>query len=90
MTEKEKRDKGELYDANYDKALERERIKVKDLCFKYNNLEPSKQKERKELIKEILGSTKSSIKFLINVDFPVLTGPTTPMYISPPVLLDIS
>ena len=61
MTEKEKRDKGELYDANYDKALERERIKVKDLCFKYNNLEPSKQKERKELIKEILGSTKNSL-----------------------------
>ena len=61
MTEKEKRDKGELYDANYDKALKQERIKVKDLCFKYNNLEPSKQKEREELIKEILGSTKNSL-----------------------------
>ena len=61
MTEKEKRDKGEFYDANYDKALKQERIKVKDLCFKYNNLEPSKQKEREELIKEILGSTKNSL-----------------------------
>ena len=34
----------------------------------------------------ILGITMISINRLINVDFPVLTGPTTPMYISPPVL----
>ncbi len=61
MTEKEKRDRGELYDANYDKALEQERIKVKDLCFKYNNLEPSKQEKRKSLIKEILGETKEDL-----------------------------
>ena len=61
MTEKEKRDIGELYDANYDKALEKERIKAKDLCFKYNNLEPNEQEERKKLIKEILGSTKNDL-----------------------------
>ena len=34
----------------------------------------------------ILGTTKFSIIFFMKVDFPVLTGPTTPMYISPPVL----
>ena len=61
MTEKEKRDKGELYDGNYDKALEKERIKAKDLCFKYNNLEPSKGEERKKLIKEILDKTKEEL-----------------------------
>ena len=61
MTEKEKRDKGELYDANYDKVLEEERIAVKDLCFKYNNLKPSKKEERKKLIKEILGETKENL-----------------------------
>ena len=61
MTEKEKRDRGELYDANYDKALEEERIRTKDLCFKYNGLEPSKQEERKKIIKEILGSTKEDL-----------------------------
>ena len=31
----------------------------------------------------ILGITNFSINFLIKVDFPVLTGPTTPIYISP-------
>ena len=31
----------------------------------------------------IFGNTNVSINFLINVDFPVLTGPTTPIYISP-------
>ncbi len=61
MTEKGKRDSGELYDANYDKALEKERIKVKDLCFKYNNLGPSKTEERTKLIKEILGGTKNNL-----------------------------
>lgn len=61
MTEKGKRDSGELYDANYDKALEEERIKVKNLCFKYNNLEPSKTEERTKLIKEILGKTKENL-----------------------------
>ena len=35
-------------------------------------------------------SSQETIKRLINVDFPVLTGPTTPMYISPLVLLAIS
>lgn len=67
MTEKEKRDSGELYDANYNKDLEIERINAKDLCFKYNNLESSKQKEREELIKEILGKTKD--KILIESNF---------------------
>ena len=40
MTEKEKMLAGEIYDANYDKELIQERIKVKDLCYKYNNLMP--------------------------------------------------
>ena len=39
---------------------------------------------------ESSGMTINSIKFLINVLFPVRTGPTTPRYISPPVLLFIS
>ena len=61
MTEKEKRDQNMLYDANYDKTLEEERLKIKDLCFKYNNIEPSKRQERTKLIKEILGKTKENI-----------------------------
>ena len=38
----------------------------------------------------ICGSTNTSMNRLINVDFPVLTGPTTPMYISPFVLACMS
>ena len=38
----------------------------------------------------IFGSTICSMNCLIKVDLPVRTGPTTPMYISPFVLLCIS
>ena len=37
----------------------------------------------------IFGITRVSTTFLINVDLPVLTAPTTPKYISPPVLVAI-
>ena len=40
MTEKEKAQKGYLYDANYDKDLAIERARCKDLCFKYNMCAP--------------------------------------------------
>ena len=38
----------------------------------------------------LINMLTSSINRLINVDLPVLTGPTTPMYISPFVLALIS
>lgn len=34
---------------------------------------------------EFIDGLHSSINLRINVDFPVRTGPTTPMYMSPPV-----
>ena len=42
------------------------------------------------IFSSIPGKATSSINLRINVDFPVRTGPTTPMYISPPVLACIS
>ena len=72
MTEKEKMLKGELYDANNDKSLIEERIKCKMLCFQYNNLSPDKTKERKELIKKIVGKTKGD--FLIEQPFNIEIG----------------
>lgn len=60
MTEKEKMLAGELYDANYNKELQEERIKAKDLCFEYNNLKPSQVEERKDLMKKILGKTEEN------------------------------
>ncbi len=67
MTEKEKMLKGEIYDANYNEELIKERIKAKDLCYKYNQILPSKMAERRELLKKILGKTKTN--FLIEQPF---------------------
>ena len=36
MSEKDKMLAGELYDANYDKELIKDRYKAKDVCFEYN------------------------------------------------------
>ena len=41
MTEKEKMLVGEIYNANYDEELIKERIEDKDKCFEYNNIKPS-------------------------------------------------
>lgn len=61
MTEKEKMLAGELYDANYDENLLKERYKVQDLCKKYNDMQPSDFKGRTELIKKIFGQTGKNI-----------------------------
>ena len=55
MTEKEKMLAGEIYNANYDEELIKERIEVKDKCFEYNNIKPSNIESRTKLLKEILG-----------------------------------
>ena len=57
MTEKEKMAAQLLYDANYDKELEAERLACKDLCFEYNNLRPSQTEEQDKLIRRIFGKT---------------------------------
>lgn len=67
MSEKEKMLKGELYDANYDENLIRERIKCKTLCHKYNALSPENLKEREDIIRQILGKTKKN--FIIEPSF---------------------
>ncbi len=60
MTEKEKMLAGEIYDANYNEDLMKERLKAKDMCFDYNNLRPSNIEKRKELLKKILGKTNDN------------------------------
>ena len=61
MEEKEKRDNGELYDANYNKEIIKEMQKAKDICFRYNNIKPSNREERKAIIKELFGKTGENI-----------------------------
>jgi len=67
MTEKEKAQKGYLYDANNDAFLIEERTVCQDLCFQYNGLRPSMVEKRIILMKKIIGKTKE--KFLIEQPF---------------------
>ena len=56
MTEKEKRDLGEYYDAVNDQELILERLYVKNLCYDYNMIRPSDTEKKTEVIKKILGN----------------------------------
>ncbi len=67
MNEKEKMLAGELYDANYNEELQKEREKAKDLCYEYNQIKPSNQEEKRKIMKQLLGSTKQD--FLIEQPF---------------------
>ena len=67
LTEKEKCQKGQLYDANNDPELVAERAACKEACFRYNQLPPSCMEERKQLLGELLGKTGKN--FLIEQPF---------------------
>lgn len=67
MSEKEKMLAGELYDANYNEELIKERIIAKDKCFEYNNLKPSNTEEREKILRSLIGNTKEN--FLIEQPF---------------------
>ncbi len=56
MTELEKRDSGNLYDANFNPELISQLVECKDLCFEYNSLKPSKGDQRLAILKKLLGS----------------------------------
>lgn len=59
MTEKEKRDAGLLYDANYDVELLEEIARCKDLCFEFNAMKPSLEEERIKFFREMIGQAES-------------------------------
>ncbi len=67
MTEKEKAQKGLLYDANYDSALTNERNICKDLCHEYNGLKPSDTEGQREIISKLIGKTGE--RFYITAPF---------------------
>ena len=58
MTEKEKGAMGMFYAPNNDVELTKDRERVKDKCFEYNNIPPSRREERKRKILEILAEQK--------------------------------
>lgn len=55
MDEKAKARAGLLYDANYDAGLVGERVAARDVCFRYNQLPPSRLEERHLILKNLLG-----------------------------------
>ena len=67
MDEKEKLQKGLLYDGNYDEALKLERIKAKKICHKYNNLAYDDFGQKNEFLRNLFGKTGSN--FLIEPSF---------------------
>ena len=67
MTEKEKAQKGMLYDANHNEALRAEILFCQGLCYEYNALHPSKMDDRERFMKMILGKTGEN--FLIEQPF---------------------
>ena len=50
MTEKEKRDAGELYSPE---ALQEELLRCKELCFDFNALRPSQEAEKAAIIQKL-------------------------------------
>ena len=68
MTEKEKMLNHEIYNANFDKELIKERENIKDLCYEYNNILPSNRKKQKEILQKIL-SNNDNDDILIEAPF---------------------
>lgn len=60
MTEKEKMIRGELYDPQCP-TLKRDRLRAKSLCYQYNQLPPSEEARRAEILKTLFGSVQSGI-----------------------------
>jgi maltose O-acetyltransferase len=56
LTEKEKMLKGLLYNA-IDEELQSDRLRAKDLCFRFNALIPSDEEARQAVLKQLLGKT---------------------------------
>ena len=74
MTEKEKRDKGIIYDGNYNEELLNEMKKAKDLCYEYNNIRLSQVEKRKELIKKIFGNIIVNSNFYCDYGYNIFVG----------------
>ncbi|MCQ2102235.1 MAG: sugar O-acetyltransferase [Fibrobacter sp.] len=55
MTEQEKMLAGELYDANYNPDLIKQRTQCKELCFDYNHIRPSDFEKREATLRKIFG-----------------------------------
>ena len=71
MNEKDKRDAGLWYDANFDEGLIAERTAADEACFRLNQLSPSAADERLALLRGLLGSLGDEVEILgpLHVDY---------------------
>ncbi|MBQ9120784.1 MAG: sugar O-acetyltransferase [Clostridia bacterium] len=67
MTEKEKRDAGYLYNANYDKELLNEIAHCNDLCHEFNKIKPSDRAAQTLILQKIFGRMGENV--CINTPF---------------------
>ncbi len=56
MTEKEKMERGLVYDANFDNELLALRLNAENLCYELNNTHPGNTEKREEILKTLLPS----------------------------------
>ncbi|WP_071442189.1 sugar O-acetyltransferase [Traorella massiliensis] len=64
MSEEEKMNQGEWYDANNDAVLIKKREKAMDLCFIYNQIKPSDLQQRNKILYELLGYEPQNLTLL--------------------------
>lgn len=64
MSEKQKMENGQWYDANNDEELVKERIQAQDLCFELNQVKPSLVDERNNIMKLLLGKLPDGLMIL--------------------------
>ncbi|MDO5330075.1 MAG: sugar O-acetyltransferase [Bacillota bacterium] len=61
MNEKEKRDLGLAYDANFNEDLLKERQKAEELCFRFNSLSPTEEGAKRAVLEALIpGYPKSA------------------------------
>ncbi len=68
MTEKDKMLAHQWYDANFDKELDADRIRAKDLCFELNQTRPSNQEKEKEILTELFGYEAENLALMSPFD----------------------
>lgn len=64
MTEKEKREQGSWYDANFNEELLEERMKAEEFCFLFNHTNPRETEKGKEWLEKLLPNSSKSIMIL--------------------------
>lgn len=64
MTEKQKRDTGLWYDANFDEEMLSERLAARALTHELNHLDPADEKRRRAILKELFAHVGEEVVLL--------------------------